>query len=344
METLTSMADTLETLELHTESQAAIAEARAIGNRALGEDSTCQLHLHQSIAACTKHTMDARRDLDDHTPTLYIGSQIRLHGLTNQALNGKKGTVLGAANNNRIGIQLQGEQRQISIQIINIRYWDEPAQDSLTLYREVVAQALNEIELLRLELQILLDELGSRHIDTARAQFHLESALWLSNKPLETYQAVKLFDTAIRFMTQHEPNNRTLTDTKAIRDVALEALGKFEIQGTLSAWPYWRPPTARWEDERDLKQLFRELRAMSGRERELTITSSTMLWGLYRYGLHEFDGQVPPQVDQITFIKMACDELEKMKKTTHNPLTARPTPPTPVTKPQSSPSLAGDDT
>ena len=84
--------------------------------------------------------------------------------------------------------------------------------------------------------------------------------------------------------------------------------------------------------------------AMSGRETELTITSSTMLWGLYRYGLHEFDGHVPPQIDQITFITMACDELEKMKKTTHNPLTARPTPPTPVTKPQSSPSLAGDDT
>jgi len=92
-----------------------------------------------------------------------------------------------------------------------------------------------------------------------------------------------------------------------------------------------------------MKQLFRELRAMSGREKELTIASNTTLWGLYRYGLHEFDGQVPPQIDQITFTKMACDELEKMKNTTHNSLTARPTPPTPVTKPQSSPSLAGDD-
>ena len=114
----------MKMLRHYLESKAAIAEARAIGNRALGEDSTCQLHLHQSIAACTKHTMDVRRDLDDHTPTLHIGSKIRLHGL----LNGKKGTVLGEANNNRIGIQLQGEQRQISIQIINIRYRDEPAQ------------------------------------------------------------------------------------------------------------------------------------------------------------------------------------------------------------------------
>ena len=239
--------------------------------------------------------MNARRDLDDHTPTLHIGSKIRLHGLTNQAFNGKEGTVpiVGTANNNRIGIQLQGEQRQISIQIVNIRYWDEPAQDSLTLYRKVVAQALSEIELLRLELQILLDKSGSRHIDTDRAQFNLGRALWLSNKPLETIQAVKNFDTAIRFLTQYEPNHQTLTDTKVIRDVALEALGKFEIEGTLSAWPYWRPPTARWEDERDMIQLFRELRAMMGREKELTIASKTTLWGFYLYGLHEFDGQVP---------------------------------------------------
>ena len=93
METLISMADTLETLELHEESQAAIKEAQVIGNRALGEDNTSQLQLHQSIAACTKRTMDARRDLDDHTPILHIGSKICLHGLTNQALNGKKRSV-----------------------------------------------------------------------------------------------------------------------------------------------------------------------------------------------------------------------------------------------------------
>jgi len=95
METLISMTDTPETLELYEESQAAIKEAQVIGNRALGEDNTSQPHLHQSIAACTKHTMDTRRDLVDHTPPLHIGSKIRLHGLTNQALNGKKGTVLG---------------------------------------------------------------------------------------------------------------------------------------------------------------------------------------------------------------------------------------------------------
>ena len=101
----------------------------------------------------------------------------------------------------------------------------------------MVAQALSEIELLRLDLQILLNKSGSKHIDTARAQFNLGRALWLSNKPLETIQAVKQFDAAIRFVTQYEPNHRILTDTKAIRDAALEALGKFETKGTLSAWP-----------------------------------------------------------------------------------------------------------
>jgi len=344
MATWTSMADTLDTLELHAESKTAIAEARAIGHRASGEDSTCQLHRQQSIDASTKHTMDARRDLDDHTPTLHIGSKIRLHGLINQAMNGRLGTVLGDAKNNRFGIQLQGEQRQISIQIINLRYRDEPAQDSLTLYRKVVAQALREIELRRAKLQTLLDELGNRHIDTARAQFQLGSALWLSNKPLETHQAVQLFDSAIRFMTQHEPNNQILTATKTIRDEALGALEKFDTKDTLSAWPYWRPPTAHWEDERDLKLLFRELRAMSGRASDPTITSSSMSWGLHRYGLHEFDGPTPPLIDQDTFIQIACAEIDKMKKTTLNPPTPRPTPPTPVTKPQSSPSLAGNDT
>jgi len=208
----------------------------------------------------------------------------------------------------------------------------------------VVAQALSEIGLLRLELQILLNTSGSKHIDTARAQFNLGRALWLSNKPLETFQAVKEFDAAIRFMTQCEPNHQILTDTKAIRDVALASIGKFEIKGTLSAWPYWWSPTARWEDELDMKQLFRELLAMTGREKERTITSSTMLRGLHRYGLNEFDGQTLQLIDQITFTAMACDELEKMKKTIHKPLIVRSTPITPITKPQSSPFLAGDDT
>ena len=77
---------------------------------------------NQQICACTKDTMDAKRELDDHTSTLHVGSKIHLHGLLNQALNGKKGTVLGMGSNNRIDIQLQGEQRQVSIRIFNIRY------------------------------------------------------------------------------------------------------------------------------------------------------------------------------------------------------------------------------
>ena len=124
MESLISMADTLENLELYEESQVAMQEARVIGQRAQNENITSSLHLHQQICACTKDTMDARRELDDHTSTLHVGSKIRLHGLLNQALNRKKGIVLGTASNNRIGIQLQGEQRQVSIRILNIRYMD----------------------------------------------------------------------------------------------------------------------------------------------------------------------------------------------------------------------------
>jgi len=70
--------------------------------------------------------MDARRELDDHTSTLHVGSKIRLHGLLNQTMNGKEGMVIRSAIYNRIGIQIQGENRQVSIRILNIRYQEGP--------------------------------------------------------------------------------------------------------------------------------------------------------------------------------------------------------------------------
>ena len=105
-------------------------EAQEIGEKARREDSTSPLHQHQKTYACTKATMNARKELDDHISTLHVGSKIRLYGLLNQTLNGKKGIVLGTANNNRIGIQLQEEQRQVSVRISNIRYWDDLEQSS----------------------------------------------------------------------------------------------------------------------------------------------------------------------------------------------------------------------
>ena len=68
------MADTLELLELYEESQMAMQEARGIGKRAQNENITSPLHLHQQICACTKATMDARRELDDHTSTLHVAN------------------------------------------------------------------------------------------------------------------------------------------------------------------------------------------------------------------------------------------------------------------------------
>jgi len=76
-------------------------------------------------------------------------------------------------------------------------------------------------------------------------------------------------------MTQREPNHQILSETKKIRDMALEVIANVETQGTLSAWPYWKPPAARWEDKLDM---------------------------------------TPQLIDQTTLTEMACDEIEKMKK------------------------------
>jgi len=94
--------------------------------------------------------------LDDHTSTLHVGSKICLHGLIDQIMNGKKGIVLGPTRNNRIGIQLQGEERQVSIRIRNICYRDDPEQNCRTLYDKVLTTAQAETELLRMELHITI--------------------------------------------------------------------------------------------------------------------------------------------------------------------------------------------
>ena len=107
-------------------------------------------------------------------------------------------------------------------------------------------------------------------------------------------------------MTQREPNHQILRETIKIRDMALEVMANFETQGTLSAWPYWKPPTARWEDIIDMTQLFGELLAMTDREKELTITANTMKQELHRHGLHEFCSPTPRLIDQVTFLKMMC--------------------------------------
>ena len=126
-----------------------------------------------------------------------------------------------------------------------------------------------------------------------------------------------------------------------IRDMALIAINNFETPGTLSAWPYWKPPTTRGEDNLDMTQLFRELLAMMDREKELTITANTMLQGLHRHGLHDFCRPTPQLIDQTTFTEMACDEIEKMKLKIYKP---QATNRTQTTEHQSSPSSAGDDT
>ena len=213
-------------------------EAQVIGERAQYENNNRPLQLHHQIVASTKETMDARRELDDHTSTLHVGSKIRLHGRINQTLNRMKGTVLGPARHNRLGVQLRGEKRQVSIRILNIRYLEGPEQNCRTLYDKVVAKAQVEIELLKKDLQLQIKKLGNKHIDTALARYSLGKALWLSNKPLETTQAVEEFEAAILFMIQREPGHNSLGHTRKVRDMALESMAQFNTPGTRSAWPY----------------------------------------------------------------------------------------------------------
>jgi len=67
-----------------------------------------------------------------------------------------------------------------------------------------------------MELQIQIKLSGNKHIDTALAQHNLGSSLWLSNKPLETTQAVDEFQAVILFMTQREPSHHSLIFTEKV--------------------------------------------------------------------------------------------------------------------------------
>ena len=166
----------------------------------------------------------------------------------------------------------------------------------------------------------------------------------LCNKPLETTQAVEEFEAAILFMTQREPSHHHRREMEKARDIALETISLFRTPGTLSAWPYWKSPTAGWEDKMDMTEFFRELLAMTGREKEATITANTMIHRLRRHGLHDFCNPIPPLIDQTTFTKLACDELKKMKTTIYVTQVTSPRPTTSITKLQSSHSSVGDDT
>ena len=340
-DSLISLSDTFESLDLYDESQAAMQEAQEIGEKARREDSNSPLHQQHSTLSCTKSTMNARKDLDDHTPTLHVGSKIRLYGLQNQTLNGKKGSVTGPARNNRIGIQLQDEQRRVSVRISNIRYWDDPELSCQTLYERMVTKAHIEIATLRTEVKTQEEKSGKKSIHTALARYNLGSALWLSFKPHETALAVQEFNLIIEFMTQREPTHPMLRATLRVRDRALKYIQNFETEGTLAAWPYWKPPSTRCEDTKEMEKIFYELIAMTDRFKERTITASTMKEGLHRYGLFGFCSPTPQFIDQATFLTIACYELSEMKLRHHNPL--HTTPPQ-NTEQQSSPSSEGDDT
>jgi len=93
-----------------------------------------------------------------------------------------------------------------------------------------------------------------------------------------------------------------------------------------------------------MADLFMELLAMTGREREATITANTMQQGLRRDGLHNFTSLTPDTIDRTTFTETACDEIERMKQQKHRSEAISPLPTSQTTEPQTSPSSWGDDT
>jgi hypothetical protein len=84
-----------------------------------------------------------------------------------------------------------------------------------------------------------------------------------------------------------------------------------------------------------MTDLFMELLAMAGREREATITANTMQQGLRCHGLYGFTSPTPDPIGRTTFTGIACDEIDRMKLQEHNADATSP-PPT-STEPQSSP-------
>jgi hypothetical protein len=255
-------------------------------------------------------------------------------------MNRKEGTVPGMAVNNRIGIQLQECNRRVSIKILNLRYQEGLGKNRQTLYLKVVENAQAEIALLKEGLRTQIRTTKHRHVDTAHMRYSLGRALWLSNKPLESTQALDEFQAAILFLKQREPTHHSLISFEKARDLAQESVTLFREPGTRSAWPYWRPPTSRREDKSAMIDLFRELLAMAGREREATITANTMQQGLRRHGLHGFTSSIP----DLAFAELACDKIARMKSQEHKSEAISPLPTSLTTEPQSSPPSGRDDT
>jgi len=182
---------------------------------------------------------------------------------------------------------------------------------------------------------------GNRHVVTVHWRHSLGRALRLSNKPLETTQALDEFQTAILFLKQREPTPHSLIAFGKARDSAQESVTLLEDPGTRSTWPYWRPPTSRREDKRALTDLFRELLALDGWVRDATITANTMQQGLRRYGLYRFTSPTQDPAHRTTFTKFASDEINKTKSQLHKSEAISPLPTSLTAEFQSSPPSVG---
>jgi len=143
----------------------------------------------------------------------------------------------------------------------------------------LIDKAQAEIALLDEGLRAQIRTRGNRHVDTAHMRYSLGMALWLSASPEKQPRLRANF----KRPSCCEPTHDSLIAFEKARDLAQESLTLFQEPGARTAWPYWRPPTFRREDRRAMTDLFMELLAMARREREATITASTMQQGLRRH-------------------------------------------------------------
>ena len=97
----------------------------------------------------------------------------------------------------------------------------------------MVDKAQAEIQFLSMELQIQIRITGNKHVDTALARYNLGRALRLSNKTLETTQAVDEFQAAISFLKQREPKHHSLISFEKAREQERDCARKRDCQITL---------------------------------------------------------------------------------------------------------------
>jgi len=156
---------------------------------------------------------------------------------------------------------------------------------------------------------------GIKHIDTAVAHVNLGLALCNTGKPAETQEAVALIVKAGKILHRivADDDPRLLNIPQVLETTQLD-LTRFKEPGVLSAWPCWRRPTSRLEDEAVISVLFAEIQDDVDSSNSASMSSEAMQQGLRMYGLFNFTASSSDPVHVTAFVAIACNELQQMKE------------------------------